>query len=112
MGFIHFDQIDREYVTPKHSMAYGALVSGASIEVGLLTFQGGEGANPHQHEHEQVVVVLKGRIVAHVGGEEQELGPGMGFHVEPNVPHGMRALTDAEVLSCKNIVDGRGHRIQ
>ncbi len=110
MPFIHYDQIAHEYVTPEHSTAYGALAAGESIEVGYLTFQGGEGAQPHQHLHEQIVVVLEGRVLARLGDDEQELGPGSGFHVPPNVLHGVRALEDAKVLSCKNLVDGVGHR--
>lgn len=111
MPFIHYDQIERELVTPQHSTAYGALAAGESIEVGLLSFKGGEGANPHSHPHEQIVVVLKGRVRARVGDEEQELGPGSGFHVPPNLPHGVTALEDSEVLSCKNLIDGTGHKI-
>lgn len=111
MPFIHYDKIERELVTPQHSTAYGALAAGEAIEVGLLSFKGGEGANAHSHPHEQIVVVLKGRVRARVGDEEQELGPGSGFHVPPNLPHGVTALEDAEVLSCKNLIDGTGHKI-
>lgn len=111
MPFIHYNEIQQEYVTPKHSTAYGALAAGESIEVGYLTFKGGEGADPHQHPHEQIVVVLRGKIHARVGDEEHELGPGSGFHAPPNVLHGVTALEDSEVLSCKNLVDGVGHRI-
>ena len=111
MPFIHYDEIEREYVTPEHSIAYGALAAGDAIEVGLLSFKGGEGAHPHQHAHEQIVVVLKGRIRARIGDEEQELVPGSGFHVPANVPHGVTAIEDSEVLSCKNLVDGKGHRL-
>lgn len=111
MPFIDYDQIEKEYVTPKHSTAYGALASGESIEVGYLTFRGGEGANTHHHPHEQIVVVLRGRVRARLGDEERELGPGSGFHVPPNLEHGITALEDAEVLSCKNLLDGVGHKI-
>lgn len=111
MPFINYDQIEKEYVTPQHSTAYGALAAGETIEVGVLTFKGGEGANQHQHPHEQIVVVLKGRIRARLGDEEQELGPGSGFHVPPNLLHGITAIEDSEVISCKNLVDGVGHKI-
>ena len=111
MPFINYDEIEKEYVTPKHSTAYGALAAGETIEVGVLTFKGNEGANQHQHPHEQIVVVLKGRIRARLGDEEQELGPGSGFHVPPNLLHGITAIEDSEVISCKNLVDGVGHKI-
>lgn len=111
MGFIHYDQIEPEYVTPRHSTAYGALATGEALEVGLLTFTAGEGATPHQHEHEQIVMVLKGRLRVRVGDEEQEIGPGSGFHAPSNVRHGVTAVEDSEVLSCKNLIDGKGHRV-
>lgn len=111
MPFVHYGQIEKEFVTPKHSTAYGALAAGDSIEVGYLSFKGGEGATPHQHPHEQIVVVLKGRIRARLGEEEQDLGPGSGFHVPSNLLHGVTAIEDSEVLSCKNLVDGVGHKI-
>lgn len=110
MPFFHYDQLERDYVTPEHSTAYGALAAGEAIEVGLLSFKGGEGANPHQHPHEQIVVVIKGRIRVRLGDAEEELGPGSGFRVPPNVPHGTMALEDSEVLSCKNLIGGKGHR--
>jgi quercetin dioxygenase-like cupin family protein len=108
--FIHYDRIEREYVTPEHSTAYGALAAGESIEVGMLSFQAGEGARTHQHPHEQIVVVLSGRVRARLGDDEEDLGPGSGFHVPPGVPHGVTALEDSEVISCKNLIAGRGHR--
>ena len=111
MPFIHYDQIEKEFVTPQHSTAYGALASGESIEVGYLSFTAGEGAEPHQHPHEQIMVVLTGRVRARLGDEEQELGPGSGFHAPPNLLHGVTAIEDTEVISCKNIVGGVGHRI-
>lgn len=56
-------------------------------------------------------MVLNGRLRVRLGDEEQEIGPGAGFHVPSNVPHGVTAIEDAEVLSCKNLIDGKGHRI-
>lgn len=111
MPFIHYDQIEKEFVTPKHSTAYGALASGEHIEVGYLSFKAGEGAEPHRHPHEQIVVVLSGRIRARLGDEEQEIGPGSGFHASPDLLHGVTAIEDTEVISCKNVIGGVGHRI-
>jgi quercetin dioxygenase-like cupin family protein len=109
--FIHYDEIEKEFVTPKHSTAYGELATGEFIEVGRLRFSAGEGANEHQHPHEQIIVVLSGRLHASLGGDEAELGPGSGMHAPPNVPHRVTALEDTEVLSCKNVIGGVGHKI-
>lgn len=111
MPFIHYDQMEKEFVTPKHSTAYGELATGEFIEVGRLRFNAGEGANEHQHPHEQIIVVLSGRLRARLGGDEAELGPGSAMHAPPNVPHQVTALEDSEVLSCKNVIGGVGHKI-
>jgi quercetin dioxygenase-like cupin family protein len=105
------DALTKEYVTPKHSTAFGSLVTGEQIEVGVLTFKAGEGANEHAHPHEQVLFVLKGRIRMTIGGERYELGPRDVAHMPPNVPHSLAALEDTEVVSAKGIVGGVGHRI-
>lgn len=101
----------KEVVTPRHSTAYGELLTGRSIEVGRLRFRAGEGANPHQHPQEQMMVVLCGRLQVTLDGQVAELGRGEAFHALPNVLHQVTALEDCEVLSCKSLVNGAGHRI-
>ena len=68
MPVYRFDALKKEYVTPKHSSAFGSLVTGEQIEVGLLRFKAGEGAKEHAHPHEQVLLVLTGRIRMEIGG--------------------------------------------
>ena len=111
MPVYRIDDIDEELVTPKHSAALGRLVTGEQIEVGLLRFKAGEGAKEHAHPHEQVLIVLTGRVRMKIGGETYELGPREVAHMPPNVPHSLQALEDTEVLSAKGIVGGVGHRI-
>lgn len=111
MPFYRFDSLKKEYVTPKHSTAFGSLVTGEQIEVGLLRFKKGEGANEHAHPHEQVLYVLSGRVEMTIGGEKAVLGAREVAHMPPNVPHRLFALEDTEVLSTKGIVGGVGHRI-
>jgi quercetin dioxygenase-like cupin family protein len=96
---------------PSAARAYGELLTGQRIEVGRLRFTKGEGANPHQHPQEQIMVVISGRLRVTLGGETAELGPGDAFHALPMVPHQVTALEDTLVLSCKALVDGAGHRI-
>lgn len=110
MGFLQLDEIPKETVTPKHSTAYGELVTGDAIEVGRLRFKAGEGANQHSHAHEQILIVLEGRVRMTLGDEVAELGPGSGYHARAWEEHSMQCLEDALVLSCKNIIDGVGHK--
>ncbi len=111
MGFHDFDELPKEYVTPQHSRAYGELLTGQGIEVGRLRFEKGEGASPHQHPQEQIMYVIEGRLRVTLDGETTELGPGEAFHATPMVLHDVTALEDTQVLSCKSLVDGAGHRI-
>ena len=110
MPVYKIDALAKDYVTPKHSRAFGSLVTGEQIELGVLRFKAGEGANEHAHSHEQVLLVLQGRIRMKIGGEVHELGPRDVAHLPPNVPHSLAALEDSELVSAKGIVGGVGHR--
>lgn len=112
MPFVKFDDLEKEYVTPQHSTAYGEVVTGETIEVGRLTFKKGEGAHEHAHPQEQVMYVVSGRLRARLDGETVELGPGEGFHAPPNHPHQVTAVEDTLVISTKNTIGGVGHKIK
>ncbi len=112
MPFFRFDDLAHEYVTPQYSKAYGPLVTGTQVEVGRLRFTAGEGAVEHAHPQEQIMVVLSGRLQVRLGGPIRVLGPGEGFLAPANISHQVTALEDTEVLSCKGIVDGVGHRLE
>jgi quercetin dioxygenase-like cupin family protein len=111
MPVYKIDAMSKEYVTPKHSTAFGSLVTGEQIELGVLRFKAGEGAKEHAHPHEQVLFVLSGRVRMTIDGEVHELGAREVAHMPPNVPHRLDALEDTEVVSAKGIVGGVGHRI-
>lgn len=111
MPFIDMDTIEAEVVTPKHSTAYGELVTGEQIEVGRLRFDKGTGAEEHAHPHEQVMYIVAGKLQITLGGETAVMEPGGGFHAPPDVPHSVTALEDTVVISAKGVVDGVGHRI-
>ncbi len=111
MYFYTFKDLPQEFVTAKYSTAYGGLLTGENIEVGLLTFKAGEGAVPHAHPPEQVMYVIKGKLRVRFGNEIAELGPGQAFKAPSNVEHQVTAIEDTEVLSCKNVVAGHGHRL-
>jgi quercetin dioxygenase-like cupin family protein len=46
----------------------------------------------HSHPHEQVGMVVEGRAVFHIGGEEKTLGPGDMYRIPGNVRHRVVAL--------------------
>src|SRR5829696_5220720 len=94
MPLIRLDEIEKEYVTPKYSTAFGELVAGDRIEVGRLRFDADEGAVEHAHPQEQVMIIISGRLHVEIPseGEEAELGPGEGFHARSNVKHKVTAV--------------------
>jgi quercetin dioxygenase-like cupin family protein len=113
MPLIRLDEIEKEYVTPKYSSAFGELVAGERIEVGRFRFDPDEGAVEHAHPQEQVMIVITGRLKVEIPSEQTEgdVGPGEGFHVRPNVPHRVTALDETVVISCKDVIDGVGHKV-
>jgi quercetin dioxygenase-like cupin family protein len=105
------DELRQELVTPQHSTAFGGLVTGEQVELGVLRYKAGEGAHEHAHPQEQIFLVLSGRVRMTIGGETFELGPRELAHMPPNVPHRLYVLEDAEVVSVKGVIGGVGHRI-
>ena len=57
MPFYDLDAVSAEFVTPKHSTAFGRLITGEQIEFGVLRYKAGEGAEMHAHPHEQIIFV-------------------------------------------------------
>lgn len=111
MAFFQLENITQEFVTPKHSTAFGPLVTGDQVEVGVLQYKAGEGARPHAHPHEQIILVLRGRVRFTLGDEVSELTSRQGAHIPSHVPHRLEAIEDSEIVSCKNVIDGVGHKI-
>jgi quercetin dioxygenase-like cupin family protein len=57
----------------------------------------------HSHPHEQVGMVLEGRVVFFIGGEEKTLQPGDMFRIPGGVRHRVRVLDQpARVLDIFN----------
>lgn len=111
MTVVTLSDIKDEFVTPRHSTAFGKLITGQHIEIGILKYKAGEGAKEHAHPHEQIAICISGRQRMVVGGQVFEIGPGQALVIPPNVPHSAEVLEDSEVISAKSIVDGVGHRI-
>lgn len=111
MYIYELDALKQEFVTPKHSTAFGRLITGTQVELGILTYKAGEGAEEHSHPHEQIFLILSGKCQMTIAGEPHLIQRGQAALIPPNVPHQLNVLEDAEVISCKGIVGGVGHRI-
>jgi quercetin dioxygenase-like cupin family protein len=111
MALVNLADVKDEFVTPKHSTAFGKLITGSHVEIGILKYKAGEGAKEHSHPHEQIAICLSGRSQVTLGGETFEVTAGQAVVIPPNVPHSTLILEDSEIISAKSIVDGIGHRI-
>ena len=111
MPFFHFDDLEKEYATPKYSTAFGELIAGEKLEMGRLTFEAGEGVVEHSHPQEQIMYVLSGKLKVEFPDETQEIGAGSAFLAPSDVKHRVTALEDAVVISVKDMVEGVGHKL-
>ena len=63
-----------------------------------IYFQKGAVGYIHTHPHEQVSYILKGSFELNLDGEKTVLKEGDTFYVPPELPHGVTALEEAEIL--------------
>jgi quercetin dioxygenase-like cupin family protein len=64
----------------------------ANMMMSLATFEPHSVVEEHSHPHEQVGMVLEGRAVFHIGGEEKTLQAGDIFRIPGHVKHRVVAL--------------------
>lgn len=85
---------------PQEEIAPGVLrqmIYGASLMICRLTFAPGTLTTAHDHIHEQMTIVEKGRVRFVVGAEEKEFGPGDVLLFPSGFWHGATIL-DGEVV--------------
>jgi quercetin dioxygenase-like cupin family protein len=73
------------------------MVVGDRLMICRLRFQPRVVTTPHDHPHEQMTVVEKGRVLFTIGDEQREVGPGTILHFPSGVWHGA-AMLDEEVI--------------
>jgi quercetin dioxygenase-like cupin family protein len=79
----------------RHNIFPGVVVEtcvSADLMLSLATLQPASVVALHNHPHEQVGVVIEGRVIFQIGDEEKTLGPGDTFCIPGNVPHRVVAL--------------------
>jgi quercetin dioxygenase-like cupin family protein len=66
----------------------------------LVYYKVSEGASVHEHSHpnDEVWNVIEGELEVTIDGEAYVAGPGCAAVIPPNVPHSVRALTDARAI--------------
>jgi quercetin dioxygenase-like cupin family protein len=74
------------------------MVVGQKLMICRLTIQPRVVTAVHAHEHEQMTIVERGRVLYIVDGVERVCSPGDILHFPPNVPHGATMLDEEVVL--------------
>jgi len=82
-----------------YSSAFGSVVEGDRIQVGLMRKARGTGARPHSHPNEQWNYVIQGRLRVNIEGEEERIvGPGTLIFFPANKIHSTVAMPDEDVI--------------
>jgi quercetin dioxygenase-like cupin family protein len=74
------------------------MVVGDKLMVCRLTIQPRVVTAVHTHEHEQMTLVERGRVLYIVDGVERICSPGDVLHFRPHLPHGATMLDEQVVL--------------
>lgn len=80
------EEISRRMVTGEHGM------------IVRWEFRKGGLAARHSHPHEQIVMMVSGRLRLAVGDDEEVLGPDDIVVIPPHTPHEAEALEDTVVI--------------
>ncbi len=93
-------QPDDPYFVPaghgsRHAIFPGVEIrttAGRSMMLSVVTFEPGSAVPEHAHPHEQMGLLVSGRLEFTVGGLTRVLGPGDLWAIPGGVPHRVRAL--------------------
>lgn len=86
---------------PKEAVSQGVvrqMVYGERLMICRLTITPGTATTPHEHVHEQMTIVEKGRVRFVVGSEERVFGPGDVLLFPSHCWHGATMLDEEVVL--------------
>ena len=90
-------EIEAEYF-PDSKVWTSVLTTGEHMQLIWAEFEPDGEYRLHSHPHEQISVMIKGRMRLTVGDEVREVGPGDMWHAPANVVHGGEILGDESVV--------------
>lgn len=73
-------------------------VHGARLNLGVVELAPASVVPEHQHDNEQLGMVLQGSLTFRIGDETRELGPGGTWSIPPNAPHEVTAGPEGAVV--------------
>jgi quercetin dioxygenase-like cupin family protein len=82
----------------------GQYVHGENLTTGWVTIEKGSTLGLHQHPHEQITIMLKGKMEMKIGHETVLLQEGMIQIIPSNVPHSALAHEDCTLIDVFNPV--------
>ncbi len=82
-----------------YSTAFGPVLEGERMQVGLIHKSKGTGARPHTHPNEQWTFIVKGTLRVEVDGQPEQLcGPGTVLYFPAGIVHSTVATQDEDVV--------------
>ena len=81
-----------------HKLHGAILATGESCQLLWAKFEPGGTYELHSHSHEQMSVIVSGRMRLTVGDEVGDIGPGDMWYAPANVQHGGEILGDEPVV--------------
>ena len=74
-------------------------IHGERMTLAFFTIVQGSGISEHAHPHEQIGMVLKGKLQLTIAGEKRIVAPGGAYHIPSNATHsGLCVEGPVEVL--------------
>ena len=92
--FYKWDDMPQAEMTPTIRLRP---LGGQSVMAVEVTLDRGGIVAVHQHPHEQISLMISGKLEFAVGNEKKIVGPGEAVHIPPNVPHSVLVLENAVV---------------
>jgi mannose-6-phosphate isomerase-like protein (cupin superfamily) len=73
-------------------------LKGEGYHIYVYSYPGGMFFAPHKHDHDTLHIMLSGRMIVHMNGEEHALEPGERFVVPAHVMHSAEVIGDMPVV--------------
>jgi quercetin dioxygenase-like cupin family protein len=92
-----------------YSTAFGPVIEGERMQVGLIQKERGTGAKPHTHPNEQWNYILQGTLRVRIADQPEQLcGPGTLLYFPAGIAHSTVATQDEDVvfLTVKDLSHG------
>jgi len=95
MSFFTLSEIPSKEIVPGF---HGKFIHTQNITVAYWDIQAGHSIPFHQHVHEMIVNVIRGKLELTIDKETRILEPGMVATIPSQVPHKAKGITDCFVI--------------